>query len=599
MIDVLLKIYALLSSQRRKQLMWLALGMFAMGIVEMGLAGAISLLGVALAAPESLEKIDPLWKIIQALPNVGQDIPQSIRMLIFVLATVCVATALKNMLTALLTYQQGLVSQLVAWDIGIKIFDNYLYAPYVWHTQRNPAELSGYLGWRTYVAGFFMGGLQVISQFGIMVFLMVGAFTMAPLVSLLLYGVTACVALVVYKASQRKARETGEELAALGIATNRVTHSALHGIREVQIYDQQEAFNHSFTAFAEPTAKATARQTLYPPMPHWFLETVGMLLLLGAVILMALRNDSVAGITGTLTLMAAIAWRMLPALNKIVGGVLQLKSNISPVQTLLTSYLVVPRVGYKVEHQTFTSSVDLKNISFSYPDAKGEALHDVNLAIPKGSMVGLIGLSGAGKSTLVGVLTGLLTPSEGSILVDGKEVTPSPGFLKIGYVPQNPYIIDASLAENVAFCDWGSSPNEERVRRCCHMAAMDFLDDLPQNIYTVLGDRGVRLSGGQMQRVAIARALYGDPDILLFDEATSALDGAAEAAIQSTILNLRKDMTIVIVAHRLTTVKDCDTLIWLQGGIILRSGKNSQVLSEYEEFLKTIDFDRGQPPACE
>lgn len=586
MFDILKKIYALLPRARQKQLLWLALGMFVMSLVELGLAGAISLLGVALAAPDSLEKIGPLWKVFHMLPSFGEGIPQSLRLLIFVLGMVCVATALKNAMTALMTYWQGALSQAVSWDIGVRIFDNYLHAPYVWHTQHNPSELGGYLGWRANAAGYFMGALQVASQLGIMCFLMAGAFVMAPVVSLMLYGVTAFGALLIYKAAQRRARETGEEVAQLSIGVGRVVHSALHGIREVQIYDQQTAFHRGFAAYAAPTIRASAQQGIYSPMPHWFLETVGMLLLFGAVLLMASRGDSVASVTGTLTLMAAISWRLLPALNKIVAGVLQLKSNITPVQTLLTNYVLLPRVEAKGQQVSFTQALELRDVSFRYPEAKGEALQHVSLSISKGSMVGFIGLSGAGKSTLVGVLTGLLAPGAGVMSVDGKPAKPSPGFLKIGYVPQNPYIIDAPLAENVAFCDWGRPLDEARVRQCCRMAAMDFLDDLPHGIHTVLGDRGLRLSGGQVQRVAIARALYGDPDILLFDEATSALDGAAEAAIQDTILSLRKDMTIVIVAHRLTTVQGCDVLYWLEGGKIFRQGRTDEVLPEYEQFLR-------------
>lgn len=205
MFAVLRKIYAMLSPLRQKQFIWLTLGMFCMGFVELGLAGTISLLGVALAAPEGLEKVGPLWKLFQLLPSFGVDIPQSIRMLILVLGLVCVATALKNILTATMTYWQGLVSQYVGWDIGVQVFDAYLDAPYVWHTQHNPADLSVHLTWRAYVASFLLGGLQVASQAGIMLFLMVGAFVMAPLVALLLYGVAASVALLVYKAAQRKA----------------------------------------------------------------------------------------------------------------------------------------------------------------------------------------------------------------------------------------------------------------------------------------------------------------------------------------------------------------------------------------------------------
>lgn len=591
MLVVLRKIYTMLSPQRQKQFIWLTLGMFCMGFVELGLAGTISLLGVALAAPEGLEKVGPLWKLFQLLPSFGVDIPQSIRMLILVLGLVCVATALKNILTATMTYWQGLVSQYVGWDIGVQVFDAYLGAAYVWHTQRNPADLSVHLTWRAYVASFLLGGLQVASQVGIMLFLMVGAFVMAPLVALLLYGVAASVALLVYKAAQRKALEAGEQAAELGVGAGRVALSALHGIREVQIYGQQASFGTHYSSYATATAKANARQNLFPAMPLWFLETTGMTLLFLAVILMATRSESVASITGTLTLMAAICWRMLPALNKIVGGVLQLKTYFSPVQTLLASDLSSPQIVAHVTHTPFAQSLELREISFRYPQAQEDSLDGVSLTIGKGSMVGLVGLSGAGKSTVVGVLTGLLEPRQGTLLVDGKEVKSGPGFLKIGYVPQNPYIIDASLAENVAFCSWGSAPDEERVRECCRMAAMDFLDSLPEDIHTELGDRGMRLSGGQVQRIAIARALYGAPDILLLDEATSALDGAAEAAIQSTILSLRENLTIVVVAHRLSTVQGCDHLYWLDAGKVRKYGSPEKVLPEYEMFLNTHGED--------
>lgn len=465
MFEVLRKIYALLSPKRQKQFVWLSLGMFVMGFVELGLAGTISLLGVALAAPEGLEKIGPLWKFYQMLPGIGEDIPQSIRMLILVLGLVCVATALKNILTATMTYWQGLVSQRVGWDIGEQVFDAYLSAPYVWHTGHNPADLSVHLTWRAYVASFLLGGLQVVSQAGIMLFLMVGAFVMAPLVALLLYGVAASVALLVYKAAQRKALDAGEQAAELGVDAGRVALSALQGIREVQIYGQQAAFSTHFSSYATAISKANARQILYPAMPLWFLETTGMSLLFLAVILMATRNESVASITGTLTLMAAICWRMLPALNKIVGGVLQLKTYFSPVQSLLANDLSSPQIVAHATHTPFTQSLELRHVSFRYPQALENSLDNVSLTIGKGSMVGLIGLSGAGKSTVVGVLTGLLEPRNGMLVVDGTEVKPAPEFLKIGYVPQNPYIIDASLAENVAFCTWGSAPDEDRVRR--------------------------------------------------------------------------------------------------------------------------------------
>lgn len=586
MFDTLKDVYALLPKDRQRQLIGLGLAMFVMGFIELGLAGAISLLGVALADPSSLEKIRLLGVVFKLLPPLVEGISPQIHMLIGVLVLVCIATIVKNIALAIMTYWQGVVAHRVGWDISVKIFDNYVSAPYTWHTQENPGELANYLEWRISVSNFFLGVLQAISQAGIMLFLMLGAFIIAPMVSLLLYGVSGGAAYAIYKFTQRKARDAGAAIAELSVGRSRVAHAALHGIREVQIYNQQNSFTNSYLKFADPTVKASAMQSIYPPMPHWWLESTGMFLLLCAVMLMVTRGESVGAITGTLTLMAAVSWRLLPALNKTVGGVLLMKSHVASTAWLLQKYLVLPRVTKLKEPCSFSKSFELRKITFFYPEQVDPALQDVDISVPKGSMVGLIGLSGAGKSTVVGILTGLLTPSSGEICIDNERVQVGPGFLKLGYVPQSPYIIDATLAENVAFADWAEQVDEKRVLQCCRMAAMDFLDDLPNGIHTVLGDRGVRLSGGQVQRVAIARALYGKPDILLFDEATSALDGAAETSIQNTILSLRNDMTVVVVAHRLSTVESCDSLYWMQHGQVFKSGSTKDVLPEYEKFLQ-------------
>lgn len=580
-------IYSMLPLSRQRQLCWLVFAMLVQSLVELGLAGSISLLGVALASPDSLEKITPLWQIYQMLPSFSDNIPSSIRLLILLMSIVCIVTILKNIILALITYWQIKFSESISWDIVTKIFDSYLYKPYVWHTQKNPVELIAHIiQWRIDVALLTLGTLQVFSQAAIIIILLTGSFIFAPVVSMILYGTITLATLFVYRATQRRIRDAGTLLANSNIAADKVIHTALYGIREMQIYCQGYAFNKILLDRSVPVIQGATKQQAYVPIPAWVLESFGMLLLLTGIIFMVSRGDSVATITGTLSLMTATSWRILPALNKIVGGFLQIKGHSYAVEKLLDNYEDIPHDAVESNTQrTFTHSLKLQDVSFTYPNAKNASLKDVNLSIPKGSMVGIIGLSGAGKSTLINVLTGLIGIDSGKVLVDDACVEPSPGFMKIGYVPQNPYILDATLAENVAFSEWGNPPDEERVLACCQMASIDFLDDLPDGIHTMLGDHGLRLSGGQLQRVAIARAIYVNPEILLFDEATSALDGAAEAAIQHTILNLRKNITIIVVAHRLSTVQSCDVLYWLDNGQIKQQGTVADVLPEYEEFL--------------
>jgi ABC-type multidrug transport system fused ATPase/permease subunit len=242
------------------------------------------------------------------------------------------------------------------------------------------------------------------------------------------------------------------------------------------------------------------------------------------------------------------------------------------------------------EPLSFRHEVTLNNISFRYSNVSAEAVNGLSMNIKAGKTVGLVGLSGAGKTTLVNLLTGLIPPQSGQILVDGVLINRdnSRSWLKrIGFVAQAPYILDASLAENVALSCWGEEIDRNRVLECCRMAALDFVDELEHGIDTILGDRGTRLSGGQAQRVAIARALYSEPDLIILDEATSSLDMKNEKIIHETILSLRNHVTMIIIAHRLTTVESCDSIIWMEKGQVHMVGSAEEVLPEYRATLRS------------
>ncbi len=575
----------MLPTAHKRQLIGVSVIMLVVGFFEIALAGVISLLGVALSSPESLQKLPVVGEAFLHITTVSSA-PPVVAMLTAVLCLVVGATICKNMATAYMTYRQTKVAQTIAWDVGLHVFKTYLYAPFLWYTQQNLSELGGHIGWRMQVSTLWLGTLIAATQVSIMLVLVVAALVVAPQASVLLFGVCGVVAVLIYKITQKKVRMLGEASAQQSILAGKVTHYALQGMREIHIYNQREPFYESYASYASSLVRIVARQSLYPPLPQWVLESLGLALLLGTVLLLQWQQENVATITGTLTLMAGVSWRLLPAMNKFVGATLQIKSCFTPAQRLVQKCQDIPQDQSLVQKESFTQCIELQQLGFTYPKAQKKALFHISMTINKGDMVGLVGLSGAGKSTLVNVLTGLLPHSEGSFMVDGKEVAPKPGFLNIGYVPQAPYIMDASLAQNIAFSDWGKDIDEAWVLECCRMAAITFLQDLPEGIQTRLGDRGVRLSGGQIQRVAIARALYARPDILLFDEATSALDGAAEAAIQKTILNLRENLTIVMVAHRLSTVEGCDKVYWLHDGELKCVQSDVEALEEYKLFLQ-------------
>ena len=587
MIELTKKIYNILSHKRKHQLLVLSFFTFVSAVTEMGLAGAVSLMGIAMAAPETLEKMEPVKLLLQQLPMALDTLPSTLRMLMLVLALVLSFAIFKNILSGIIFFQQNKVASLVSWDVTLTLYKKYLSAPYSWHTENNTSDMQTLLNWRNYTSGFCLAMLVVIAQTAIMLLLLLAVLVITPKVAMLVYGTLGVVSYIVYRKSRHSARRVSDEQADLNIDINKTIISSLQGIREVQLYGQQDVFEKKLSSLAPRSAVATALERTFPNIPQWFLESAGIFLLFASVIFMISQNAGVATITGTLTLIAGASWRLLPAMNKVLGAILNLKAFQTPAARVINAVTQTPSGSRSSSPVSFHSTIDLKNICFAYPNETADALHDINITIQKGKLVGLVGLSGSGKSTLVGVLTGMLPPREGTFLVDGKPVAPVPGFLKLGYVPQSTYLMDDSLARNIAFADWGKEYDEKRVLDCCRMAAMDFIDNLPDGIHTILGERGTRLSGGQAQRVAIARALYNNPDFLIFDEATSALDSAGEAAIQKTILNLSKEITIIIVAHRLCTIEDCDTIYWIKSGTVYKHGDSHTVINEYQHYLDT------------
>ena len=304
-------------------------------------------------------------------------------------------------------------------------------------------------------------------------------------------------------------------------------------------------------------------------------------------------------IAGVITVVMLAAWRVLPLLNRSLGCLVTLRGlrvmamncleRLETIQQRALASPPEPDPSFR-----FTREITLDDVGFRYPGAQQDSLSQLAFFIHKGEQLGIVGPSGAGKSTLVGLLCGLLPMSSGILRVDGKELSPEEkaAYIRsIGYVPQSPYILQGTVAANVAFSQWGKPYDEEKVARACRMAALDLVEHDPRGIEYPIGEGGAGLSGGQAQRVSIARALYAAPDILILDESTSALDLGTESAIMETIAALKGQLTIIIIAHRLSTVEHCDRLIWMEKGRICRIGTPQEILPEY---MKSFETQREQ-----
>ncbi len=296
-----------------------------------------------------------------------------------------------------------------------------------------------------------------------------------------------------------------------------------------------------------------------------------------------------------MALLGIAAWRILPALNRIISSLTRIRVAIPFIQSEL-EYL--DQSVHNVEScnlattdslfQGFNRELKLKNVNFKYETGTNFIINNISFTIGKGETIGIIGASGSGKSTLVDLIIGLLAPVSGDLEIDSKPMNKD-NFTNwvqhLGYVSQSPYIYDGSLVENVAFGVPTEKIDRKKVVSCCRMASMDFLEGLSDGIDTRVGERGIRLSGGQQQRIAIARALYCDPEVLIFDEATSSLDSKSEKAIQQTMYSFKGQRTLIIIAHRLSTVEECDRLLWIHDGKLRMMDKPDVVLPNYKSEL--------------
>ena len=560
-------------------------------LTEFALAGAVSLLGVVLASPQSIVQHPFMQQLVDCLPVLRPALDAPRLLLALLLCLLCGTTLLKTVMLALLTWRQSRYSQMISMHLGVRLFQGYMRAPYIWHTGQKISDLITTLNWRANTGVFLFQSLQALSQLLVVTTLLIAICCMAPLAGILVVSITGMAAWGVFRCSRRWVRKYSQQCADAQQASMKLIHMGLNGIRDILICRQQENFILQYSIAEQRFMQGQSVLPVFPPLPSWILEFVGICLLLGTVLLLRWQEATLAHVSATLALLAAVAWRLLPIMNRVVQGLLIMQQQLPTVEPVLQKVAEVeaqPQSTSEERPCLLREEIRFDHVSFRYPntgEGRKNALQDISLRIPKGSMIGLIGPSGAGKSTIVSLLIGLYTPSSGRILVDGQELDDSlrAGWMRgIGYVPQNPFLLNGSLAENIAFSQWGQGIDRQRVKECCRMAAMDFVDDLEDGLDTIIGERGVRLSGGQLQRVSIARALYGRPQLIIFDEATSALDRATEQAIQQTIESLREYATVVIIAHRLATVERCDWMYWIEKGKLHLSGTAKNILEKYK-----------------
>ncbi len=480
-------------------------------------------------------------------------------------------------------------------DLSIALYRKTLYQPYAVHVSRNSSTVIDAASAKVMLVinGGIIPVITMVTSAFILFSIMATLIVIDPVIALSAFGGFGLTYALVIKLTRSRLKNNSQLIARESSQVVKSLQEGLGGIRDVLIDGTQPVYCNVYSRAVFPLRRAQGNNQFIGQSPRFGVEAIGMLLIAGLAYWLAGQPGGMARAIPVLGMLALGAQRMLPALQQLFLGWSSLQGNSASMEEVLGMLdQPVQEVNGEAEQNAlpFEHSLALRQLSFRYTPDTPEVLREIDLEIPKGSRVGFIGTTGSGKSTLLDIVMGLLEPTKGVVEVDGTPVTLSNrrSWQKhIAHVPQSIFLSDASIEENIALGVPKAKIDKERVRQAARQAQIaELVESWPKQYETVVGERGVRLSGGQRQRIGIARALYKRADVIIFDEATSALDNQTEEAVMQAIEELHEELTVLIIAHRLTTLRNCDMIVELANGSIKTTGSYKEIISMRNGSLK-------------
>lgn len=574
-------LYELLSRQeRRKAVVLLGLMIVAMVLETLGVGLVIP--AILVITQEDLGTAYPvLQPFLDALGN-----PSHSELIVFGMISLLGVYLTKALYLAFLAWVQLRFIFGVRVRMSQQLFRTYLNQPHAFHLKRNSAQLmrNALSGVTQVTQNALNPALYLVTE----VLLLIGIGTLLlviePLGALIVAVVLGGAAGTFYLFTRRQVTNWGATRQHHEGLKVQHLQQGLGGVKEVKLLGREAEFLRQFSVHNVETARISRLESTLHQLPRLGLELLAVTGLVVLVITMLTQGRDMATILPILGLFGAAAFRLMPSVNKILNSTQSMRFSQAVVTHIRDEMRIeeAPDIRTQSVGQiVFDSELRLSDVTFAYPATSKPALQHISLQIRKGEHVGFIGPSGAGKSTLVDIILGLLEPDSGSITVDDRDIHEALRSWQnqLGYVPQSIYLTDDSLRRNIAFGLPVHEIDDAAVERAARAAQLDTLiETLPLGMETLVGERGVRLSGGQRQRIGIARALYHDPPVLVLDEATSALDTSTEQEVMNAVTALHGIKTVLIVAHRLSTVARCDRLYRMEGGEIIEQGTPESVL---------------------
>ena len=585
------KLRIIFNNRELKTIFFLFIGILIMAFLEVvGVASVAPFIAV-LTSPELIQE-NAYFAYLYKLLGVHSD-----NEFIVLLGTlVVIAILISNGTQAFISWKITSFAELQKHRVAMRLLKKYLSQPYSFFLDRNSSELGknvlNEVG--SAISGVVLQSLIVLSKLVVVLFIVILLFIVDPKVAIIATAFLVGAYWIIYKLVKQRLYSMGLAKTEAGFQAFKTISEAMAGIKEIKLRGAEKKFLDRFFNPSKALAKYTAKTTLIATLPRYLLEVVafgGMILIV--IYLLSIKVDNFSVILPMISLYAMAGYRLMPALQSVYSGMARIKYSIPAFNIVIDGFSQVDTKDLSQTNQTklsFENNIEIMQVSFSYKNSNSYVLDDLNLKITHNTTVGLMGSTGSGKTTLVDILLGLLTPDNGTIAVDQKEINQenlASWQKNIGYVPQNIYLTDDTIERNIAFSEFENTIDIERVKKAAIMANLDvFINTLPEKYQTFVGERGIRLSGGQRQRIGIARAIYHNPKVLVLDEATSSLDGITENAIMEAIQNLAHKKTIIIIAHRLSTLIECDIIHMLANGKIIDSGTYTQLIKNNKEFRK-------------
>lgn len=553
------------------------------------IGAGFEVVGLSLVIPLLDMITDPTQSKFVELISSYYPILSNRQIIIFTIVFFSLIYALKGLYLAFLAH---IISNFV---FGIKVSINerlmqyYINAPYEFHLKNNSSSLVRNITVeaRTLVFHTLIPFLVLITESLVIAAFMIFLFYLEPIGTVIVIFLLLLFGLLFQGLIKNVMEEAGSARQLADGLIIQKAQEAIGGIKDIKVLLKEDAFMRYFSKDNLLSANADAQHFTWSQFPRMYLETIGVITLCVLLLFLTIQSANSSQIIPTFGIFALAAFRLLPSVNRIMISVNGLRYSSSAIdiveQQLNDASLISNHTTNENEVRNslpFTESIDIQELTHSYDDAETISLNNISLSIKKGESIGIIGKSGSGKSTFVDVILGLLTPTSGTIAVDGNCIFENlRGWQQIvGYVQQDVFLLDDSILKNIAFGIPEDNIDFKRLNQTIKEAQLDdFVDTLSEGLNTQLGERGLRLSGGQKQRIGIARALYHESSILVFDEATSALDSETETEIITAISNLKGNKTIIIIAHRVSTLKSCDRILELSEGAIVNTFQGIEI----------------------